>query len=321
MVAAAVVGGAAISAGGSLLAGSQQASGAKAAARASERATEASIAEQRRQFDLTRGDFAPYREVGTNALYAYANLFGVPTGQENASAAPAAAPQPQFPTTRPGATSPVTNQNATPWGMQDAQGNQIVELDNGAVGWFDQFTGRFNHLDFNGEDGEAQLFPTTLQRSPAAPQQQQQTIAPTTGDGTDADPYGGFRETPGYQFAFDEGMRALDRSAAARGGLRGGGHSRELTRYGQGIADQEFNTYANRLASLAGIGQSATTSGAAFGQQSANSISGSLMSGAVTQGNALQNAATARASGYAGVGNAVSGGVSNYLLYSALQGS
>lgn len=96
-------------------------------------------------------------------------------------------------------------------------------------------------------------------------------------------------------------------------------YGRELTRYGQGIADQEFNTYANRLSSLAGVGQTATQSTAAFGQQSANNISGAFLSGGAQQGAALQNAATARASGYAGVGNAASGAANNYLLYSSLQ--
>jgi hypothetical protein len=131
--------------------------------------------------------------------------------------------------------------------------------------------------------------------------------------------YDEFRSSPDYQFAFDEGINALDRSAAARGGLRGGGYARELTRYGQGMASQQFNTYANRLSSLAGIGQAATGSVAAAGAQSASGISNSLMMGGQMQGNALQNAATARASGYAGIGNAATGAANNYMLYSALQ--
>jgi len=40
-------------------------------------ATAASIAEQRRQFDLTRGDYAPYRAIGTNALRRLGAFYGV----------------------------------------------------------------------------------------------------------------------------------------------------------------------------------------------------------------------------------------------------
>lgn len=127
-----------------------------------------------------------------------------------------------------------------------------------------------------------------------------------------------FVETPGYEFRFDEGVRALDRSAAARGSLRGGGHERELIRYGQGIASDEFGNYANRLASLAGMGQGATVTTGQFGQQTAGAIGNIALGGAQAQASNLADAATARASGYVGAGNAIQGGASNYLLYSLL---
>jgi len=74
---------------------------------------------------------------------------------------------------------------------------------------------------------------------------------------------------PGYQFRMQEGQKALERSASARGGIRGGGTLKALTRFGQGFGAQEFgaarnrfeqdkaNRY-NRLASLSGIGQQST---------------------------------------------------------------
>jgi len=54
--------------GSSLLSGVLGSSSARRAARAQERATMAGINEQRRQFDLTRGDFAAYRNAGYDAL-------------------------------------------------------------------------------------------------------------------------------------------------------------------------------------------------------------------------------------------------------------
>jgi hypothetical protein len=49
-----------------------------------------------------------------------------------------------------------------------------------------------------------------------------------------------FEADPGYQFALDEGLKAAQKSAAARGTLKGGGTMKELTRYGTGVAQQGY---------------------------------------------------------------------------------
>lgn len=120
-----------------------------------------------------------------------------------------------------------------------------------------------------------------------------------------------FQQTPGYQFRFDEGVRALDRSAASRGLLMSGGQQRELTRYGQGIASNEFNTYANRLSSLAGVGQSTAVQTGQMGATAAQAAGQMGMQGAAGAGNAMMQAGTARASGYVGQANAYSAGLGN----------
>ncbi len=51
---------------------------------------------------------------------------------------------------------------------------------------------------------------------------------------------------PGYGFRLQEGLKALERSAAARGGLLSGGAGKALTRYGQEMASQEFGNAFNR---------------------------------------------------------------------------
>ena len=48
-----------------------------------------------------------------------------------------------------------------------------------------------------------------------------------------------FQGTPAFNFAFDQGVRARDRSAAARGQLGSGAFQKELTAFGQGLANQE----------------------------------------------------------------------------------
>lgn len=62
--------------------------------------------------------------------------------------------------------------------------------------------------------------------------------------------------TPGYQFRFNEGMDAINKSAAANGTLLTGGTLKALQERGQGLASQEFGAEADRLARLTQLGQS-----------------------------------------------------------------
>lgn len=97
-----------------------------------------------------------------------------------------------------------------------------------------------------------------------------------------------FQTSPGYQFRQQEGQRAVERGAAARGGLLSGKGLRGVTEVSQGIASQEFGNYVNALQSLAGLGPVAAT------QQ--NIARGTL---AANQSNVLQQQGAARASGFA----------------------
>ncbi len=131
--------------------------------------------------------------------------------------------------------------------------------------------------------------------------------------------YSAFYQSPGYQFRFDEGQRALETSAAAKGGLMSGGMGRELTRYGQGFASGEFNNYANRLSDLAGIGSSVASNTAQLGQQAAGQVgntSGQLgqtvMAGGTAQASGIAGAGNAWASGIQGAAGAVGAGIQQY---------
>jgi len=90
-----------------------------------------------------------------------------------------------------------------------------------------------------------------------------------------------FQEDPGYQFRMAEGQKALERSAAARGGLQSGGTMKAIAKYGQDFASNEYgNAYNrfnndrsqrfNRLSSIAGLGQQANSQMGAAGQNYAN---------------------------------------------------
>jgi hypothetical protein len=125
-----------------------------------------------------------------------------------------------------------------------------------------------------------------------------------------------FQQDPGYGFRLKEGQQALDRSAAARGGLISGGALKAAQRYGQEMGSQEYTNAFNRyqlerqarlnpLQSLAGVGQTTANTLGTSGQQMASSV-----------GEAQQNAAAARASGYVGQANALTGSLGTYLNYS-----
>lgn len=125
-----------------------------------------------------------------------------------------------------------------------------------------------------------------------------------------------FNADPGYAFRLAEGQKALERSAAARGGLMSGGTGKALTRYGQEMGSQEYMNAFNRyqteraaklqpLQSLAGVGQTTATTLGQAGQTTASNV-----------GEALTSGAAARASGYVGQANALNQGLGTYLNYS-----
>lgn len=67
-----------------------------------------------------------------------------------------------------------------------------------------------------------------------------------------------FRADPGYQFNLSQGVNAIDRSAASRGMLNSGAQLKALDRFGQGVADQSYGNYLQRLLGLGSQGLGAT---------------------------------------------------------------
>jgi len=170
--------------GATAIYGANKAAGAaKAGANASQKATDATIAEQKRQFDLTRSDQMPWLQAGTNAI-----------------------------------------------------GTQQALL---------------------------------------------------SGD------YSKFFDSPDYQFSLDQGMKGMDRSAAARGRLYSGGYGQDLNKYAQGMATTNYNNFYSKLAGLSNTGSGTAQNLGGLGANYANSM-----------GTALQNNANNRASAYNSQANA-----------------
>jgi hypothetical protein len=137
--------------------------------------------------------------------------------------------------------------------------------------------------------------------------------ASVEGYGSLAKPFGqaDFEQDPGYAFRQSEGMRALERSASARGNLLSGGTLRGIQRFGQDLASQEYGNAFNRyqiersarlnpLQSLMGSGQSAT-----------NVMTGNVGQSGQNEAANLYGAGQARASGYVGQANALGGALSS----------
>ena len=108
--------------------------------------------------------------------------------------------------------------------------------------------------------------------------------------------WSGFQNSPGYLWSLDQGVQALDRSAASRGNLFGGGHSMDLTKFAQGNANQFANSYWDKLAGLSGAGQ-----------QQAQYLGGLGSSFANQYGQNTTNAGNARASSYLAKGETQAG--------------
>jgi len=136
-----------------------------------------------------------------------------------------------------------------------------------------------------------------------------------------------FQADPGYAFRLSEGMKALDASAAARGGLLSGNTLRGAVKYGQDAASEEytnaFNRYqANRRNQLGpletlfgGAHDSANTLGGA-----ASNLGNSLASNSYQLGNVQAAGEIARGNAWTGAVGGVTDALGGYNFGSMFGG-
>lgn len=252
-------------------------------------ASRESVDLQREIYNQNRDDLAPYRETGTAALGQLAQLLGI------------SAPQ----------TAPVAETVAPPTGeytLDPAQLAQVLqpylegnpaEISQERQYILDNFPELVQMIDAPEPTVTLSPVGTFLDPAPTITPETEQ-LEPVTPD------YSAFFETPGYQFTLNEALTANEGRAAARGRLNSSATDRSNIRYATGLADQTYNNYLNRLASMAGIGQTANTATAGLGANFANSA-----------GTNIANAGTARASGYLGQANTINNALNSYMNYSA----
>jgi hypothetical protein len=267
--------------GGSVISGVMGMEAAGSQERSAERAAEASTAEQRRQFDLQRADTAPYRQAGVNALSTLQQQLAGPQGGEPPPAFTYAGEQPQF----QGGERFQFDLQADP-GYQFARDEAIKAAN--------------RQMAAGGGYGSGNRLAEIADRVTGVASQYADQAFRRQLAGS-AENYGRGVQEYGFDVAREAGQYGR--------GLTGYGleAQREQDIYGRG------QNYLNRLAALAGTGQTAV------GQSGA---AGSNMANALANINAARAAAQGQAAGtqYGAANQAIQGGLSNYLLYQNLQG-
>lgn len=288
--------------GASIISGLLASDAAGDQADAYEDASRASVAEQRRQFNLIRSDTEPYREVGQNALYSLSGMLGLGGQQfherqnrlsdlrEKLSGTDKFLTTGGHLKTQYSRTDPHSFSSRIGWRdapIRNNKGSATVHTRQVFVPEETSLNPEFTRLQEEIASLEAQI---------------EQTGGEPSGGGFDVS------QLPGYQFRFDQGINALNNSLAASGNRFSGRAMKAAQRYGQGVASQAFGNAFNRRAALAGVGQTAVGQSGTAGMAAAGNIGNALFRGGV-------GAANARASGMASINNAIQGGIGNYLSY------
>ena len=355
--------GAALSVGGSLLGGANQADAAESAGQAQLQATEKGIAEQRRQYDTTRADLlrqyeqartdtAPYRDAGAASVTRLRQMLGLGTGPVGSSAA-ARRTVDDFAQELRGSGRYSTPASAGEMEKavnfeETANGGQFVFAD----GTRSENQYRMKPATGAGSVDEAGLMAEAPRRYDAQP-----TASVTASDlpaetYTAAQPFGSspllrrvtqsdIDNDPVYQsglkFGLEEGEKAVNARATQMGQYDSGATLKALTRFGNDYgstkagesaarfsADQG-NVY-NRLAGLAGTGQTSTGQVVGAGGSTAGTIANLGASNAGNIANMVTDAGNARAASIVGGANAwsgaadrASGAYNNYQSQSMLE--
>ena len=146
-----------------------------------------------------------------------------------------------------------------------------------------------------------------------------------------------YQQSPGYQFQLEQGAKARQIGLGSQGMQLSGRAQKELERYGQGVASQDYGNWFNRQMAergqteaekqnylsrqfgLAGIGSQGISTATGAGQNMANQASNIYTNTGANQANLANQYGTNLANIYGGQAqntyNAVTGGVNNYLAY------
>ena len=262
--------GALLGVGASLLGGAMQSSAANKAAKAQEAAANRQMNFAEKVYNEQKQTLSPYVQSGTTANAAYNYLLGL-------GEAPTIGGQPLSISTIPGTASGGNALSASDSAFMASNG---MSMPSG---------GTRSPTTYRTSDGRTF---STLQEAQAW----------ANSNPTGGQKYGGFQASPGYQYRLNQGLDAVQSSAAARGMLNSGATMNAVNAEAQGQASNEWNSYLDRL-----MGQSSNGQNAALGQTAA---AGNM--GNVTY-NALGSIGDAKSAGSVASGNAWNSAIENAL--------
>jgi len=323
--------------GGSVVSGLLGKKSSDKARKSSDRAAMASLAEQKRQYDLGRNDLAPYREAGTNALSQYqagispnTNMYGafqndsqVPQYQNQIGAPPeyqntAGAP-PEFSDRSRFSWDTNALENDPGYQFTRDQALQSTQRQQNAGG--NQFSGNILAALQDRAGGLAASYGQQFRNS--ALNESNTNYGRSMGEyGADTarnqDIYGRGVTDYGINNARNQdmyGRGVTDYGLAAQGNQQQ--YARDLGQYGLDVSrnTDSYNrdqNYLGQLAGLAGSGQNAATTSGGLGANYANAATNTMMGNAANTGSLAMQGANS-------LNSAVQGGIGNYLTYDYLQ--
>lgn len=263
---------------GGLIGGVVQGRAASKAASAQTAAADRNIAYQEQTRDLIRADVAPFLDAGNDASAALRyELFG---GERPVFGA--------------NALSVESFQEANP-AYANAEAQRRRNFLNADGSDKDQYRPYLNALS-----GSAPQNVTRFRVGDSVFDSQDEAQAYAQANSTGGTPYQGYQQSAGYQHQFDQGIAAIDASAASQGGLYSGATGRSQQTFGHGIAAQDRGRYLDRLTQQAASGQNAAALSATNYAQTASNV-----------GNSLAGIGNAQAAGAIGQGNAFAGALNN----------
>lgn len=132
-------------------------------------------------------------------------------------------------------------------------------------------------------------------------------------------------QTPGYQFALQQGLKGTNNALASQGLGLSGAQAKGLSTFATGLANQTYGDQYNRALSTFNTNYQTASNNVNnlqnllnTGQNSAAQTGQASIAGANNAGNYLTQGANAQAAGITGIGNAANSGINNYMLYNAL---
>lgn len=287
-----------IAAGGAVLGGLIGAGASSDAAAAQAASADRAAQLQKEMFEKQISLQEPFRQAGLSAQQRYMNMLGLqgqaPTARSEAEIRNALAAQYM----RPGTEGRYETSYAGGYGG-DAGGERVFVP--GTQGVSD-------------EAGLNAAVQAAMAQDQAA-QQAYQAERQAPGFGKYAKDFGmeDFQQDPGYAFRMSEGLKALDRQAAARGGLISGAALKGAQRFGQEAASQEYTNAFNRYQTNRANQLQPLQSLMGTSQTAANTLGNAAQGYAQGAGEAYMGAGNARASGYMGGANALTGALNQGL--------